>query len=481
MSGFLGVFIPVSIYDNFAALSADNPGMLKLAQLKTNLSYYMFEPNSTLSTDGYNVIAPTSGSGKWVRQTYGHELWRNQSTWYIDPLSGSEENDGLTSSTPIKTFQELNRRLDGVINTTINITILNDITETSPKLNVRTAKPGIFVNVFGTRTTVRTSTLTSAGTNATPASNLAPSITDTSVVSWTSEVGKFVEITSGAQTGAICQILKDTGSGTARTTPWMIASGVSAAVTTPPDSGSAYRVYNITDSGNLSINMSELTGRTVRLNDLIVNMLGAPGLCRFCIMKAMPACTGPFSFHGCNIPFVSQAYSTSQNAQTTFSGCGFLNSLKIEVDSGVITASDCIFQKNGSINANVIVNGNGAAFNSFTRCGFFDITISAIQVPTFATLSLGTDGFYGSGNTSSLLAISSGGMVSIPGSYVPTATTSASTHITLDGFTSHLPPLEASAGGSLPALSAMLTFTAWSSSPFSGNVTRSATGSRLIR
>ena len=63
--------------------------------------------------DDITIVKPTTpvGNRVYVRRNLGNERWRRQVTWFIDPLNGDDENTGLTDSTEIKTWAEVNRRM----------------------------------------------------------------------------------------------------------------------------------------------------------------------------------------------------------------------------------------------------------------------------------------------------------------------------------------------------------------------------------
>jgi hypothetical protein len=86
-----------------------------LAFVKSVQDYYGWEPKSSTTADGINIIAPTIGpAGRWFRRYIVSLLWTQQATWFVDPSNSSglanDENDGSTNKTPLLTFAELRNR-----------------------------------------------------------------------------------------------------------------------------------------------------------------------------------------------------------------------------------------------------------------------------------------------------------------------------------------------------------------------------------
>lgn len=100
-------------------------------------SYY-YDASSTLTADDITVIAPDTGSGRWIRMNLGNETWRRQATWFIDSTYGHDEADGTTAETAIQTHAELKRRwgpgraLLQPSGDTVEITILGDLPASDP-------------------------------------------------------------------------------------------------------------------------------------------------------------------------------------------------------------------------------------------------------------------------------------------------------------------------------------------------------------
>lgn len=127
---------------NIAELETVDPSAIAsgtMTFVATVRDSYYYDASSTLNADGITVIAPNTGSGRWIRMNLGNETWRRQATWFIDPSSaGDDEADGSTIETAIQTHAELRRRwgpgraLLQPPGDTVEITILGDLPAEDP-------------------------------------------------------------------------------------------------------------------------------------------------------------------------------------------------------------------------------------------------------------------------------------------------------------------------------------------------------------
>lgn len=142
-----------------------------------------------------------------------------QTTWYINPVAGNDNNSGLAAA-PIKTYAEYIRRtgLGRPINNAVNIYIVSDLPATDPLIisGTTNGRTGSGLHVHGVPTVLATGTLT-GWTAPVAATNTLPAITDTAVADWTPYAGKLLRLTSGPRAGVGCfWIIKNLGGNTAR-------------------------------------------------------------------------------------------------------------------------------------------------------------------------------------------------------------------------------------------------------------------------
>ena len=182
--------------------------------------------------------------------------WAAQTTWFIDPVSGSDASDGLTIGTALKTWAEYRRRMLAVGGShsagKVITTILSSLLATDPLIvdwAVHTSDyPTWGALVQGVTTQVRTGSITGY-ISRNPAINQSNVITDSGVTSWADDVGSLnghiVHFTSGAATGCYAWITKDLGSGSARLTTVFLASPEDVqGPETQPSVGDTYEILS---------------------------------------------------------------------------------------------------------------------------------------------------------------------------------------------------------------------------------------------
>ncbi len=152
------------------------------------------------------------------------DIWAAQTAWVIDSVSGNNINSGLPSFA-LKTWGELQRRMkltpNGHTVDGTTITLLNDLDSSDPMIiDWGCATNLVNVHVAGTPITIRSGSLTSVPTARTPASNLPNIITDSTVASWTADIGinsgRIIKMTSGPAANYYAWVTKNLGSNAAR-------------------------------------------------------------------------------------------------------------------------------------------------------------------------------------------------------------------------------------------------------------------------
>jgi hypothetical protein len=144
--------------------------------------------------------------------------------WYIDGTVGSDSNNGTTAATPLKTGEELQRRLGSYARWSHSVTIhvlANGMTD-ALVLRGMLSTTGLHLDVIGTPTVLASDVLSSylALNHATPR---ATEIVGTAITDFTPYRWRRVRITSGARAGWICWIATSNPNGvgvaTARVSP----------------------------------------------------------------------------------------------------------------------------------------------------------------------------------------------------------------------------------------------------------------------
>ena len=209
----------------------------------------------TLTTDAITVIAASGKAGyQWHRLGILNQNFFSVTNWYVDPVSGNDENTGLVGHA-LKTYQELSRRLFGRNTTTaVIVNALSDATD-ADILSVN------FAPLFSTSLTVLG--IETVANSGTVASHIVPNYIGGNTLNqititgfnWSTHVGKLVR-KSGASggTGVYASVLADLGSGTALIAP--------TALNGLPNSGSYFQTGDVVEVLNLTKAPRIQTGNT---------------------------------------------------------------------------------------------------------------------------------------------------------------------------------------------------------------------------
>jgi hypothetical protein len=200
---------------------------------------WVYRINSGLVANGADIVASLYGNGVWVRLTGQGTAAMAQLNWYIDPVNGSDSNNGQTPATALKSDAERQRRMgptpiwDGgqalggasLTAAAYHIFYLNDLPLTDP-VNIagfRALNAAIFLH--GSATPGQGKSILFSGTidaldtlDRTAGVNRSWQITSNALpVSWTASglIGKRVRLTSG-NVGAKSFPIKDLGAKKAR-------------------------------------------------------------------------------------------------------------------------------------------------------------------------------------------------------------------------------------------------------------------------
>ncbi len=182
--------------------------------------YFELDRTSTMTADGISVVTALGGTGRWIRMRIPHPFWITQTTWFINPSTGNDENTGVDSSHQLKTLSEFARRTyKQWLPASMTVTIagsLNAGDNVKPLIYGHFTTPAAVVNYVGVPTSVFTGTLSSC-----VARNGATSQPTTVQSSWTvaSLIGKLVEWTDGVGGFKRAVIVSDRGGGVAWLSP----------------------------------------------------------------------------------------------------------------------------------------------------------------------------------------------------------------------------------------------------------------------
>jgi hypothetical protein len=144
----------------------------------------------------------------WIADAYTDAL--AVSDWYLDAVTGSDQNDGITPSTALQSGAELQRRLGPQAAWSTSVTIHVGVGGVTDTLSIigDTLLPGVHVDVIGTPTLVADAGLVTAYTAMDHVTPRSPTIACAGITDWTPYVGMRLRITSGANAGAVTWVLK---------------------------------------------------------------------------------------------------------------------------------------------------------------------------------------------------------------------------------------------------------------------------------
>jgi hypothetical protein len=345
-----------------------------------------------------------------------------QADWYIDPIGGNNKNAG-TVGAPIASWAGLlgkwGSSLLAPIGGTLTVHILGNLNGTTDPVympsTVRLGN-GVLLVVQGVRTTVRTGTFTAVTPgNRTSVPALAWSVEDTAMgaATWTTDLGRRLRITSGANTGITVGIAKDLGAHQARIS-WPIDSSVPGG-NTPKGVVSVGDAYVVETLTQVCIGLVSPTGDTSEGSGLY------PTVCFF-DLESTPVSTANSNFTivdaTCNIYFYQCKIGTeltcgrsADDIGTWFVGCVFTTSFVtcngIMVLYGGVALGSEISSQGGAylyLSGDLLVQGGKLEPGSNIQIGamgVFDAPSHGIQtVAQIALQQVGdTDsGLYGAGN-----------------------------------------------------------------------------------
>jgi hypothetical protein len=408
---------------NIAALVAlddtavDDGGVVSV---KSVLDLWMLDKTDvTTPIDGITSVLPNSGVGRWNRMKLPALFWQLQTTWYIDEITGGDENGGATALSALATWDEYQRRIgegplevSHVVN--FSSTLVQDI-----HVNTTSIDENVTITLQG----VRSSAIYSGSVTAKQAQNAATNtdlqITDAALpVSWTASglVDKLYVLTSGPNAGAAGWVVLDVGAKTARITK---AYNEGAGTFVEPGVG---ETFDVVDQGLVEGELRGIEGGNVnvRVRDLrfldpgltVFSTKGGTWIFFFSDLEGgvvnMSGASEQSSFFGAVSTYATRLQATSfiLNERSTWNWYAtYLASGVTMRSSGVVlVGADSIMQYKG-VGANYGVRCNGQSrFNlrAAATFGVFDFTTNpgqrALRMTTGGTCNL-QNYLWGYGNT----------------------------------------------------------------------------------
>ena len=447
------------------------------------------------TADGITIVRNLDNTATWYRVSNKNPYWQSITSWAIDEVNGNDENNGDLNN-PIKTWPEFTRRISEIKSHT-TVSILNNMSYSiTGSFEMRTGKTLI---IQGVPTVIATGS-TTIFTSIAAATNSRGQITCAEIPSFTNYVGKLARVIDPAIVSPtvnefIVPILKTSGLDgyIALTSAWARAS----LSNTTPTSGKTLQILTLPTvpaiqlytTGSIQIryldivstNINEMTSIN-RLQNLGTVPYGSSeniqrGVFFGCIFRGYFCAPATQILIGCLI-IRSSFIPITLGSILIFIGGGCIGSI-FHNSCGTLTFQGFVIQTGNLSLGSVGFAGNTGRCSvelSSTTLGLGIFDSPDFGVALQGPVTLAGRALWGSGNTTYGFIISAGAIAQFDAGIIPTIT-GTSGDILFDGATTAIPPL--TAGGAVPAASALTTWSHWTSAPFSRNVMSYFNGTRI--
>jgi hypothetical protein len=239
--------------------------------------------------DGVNLVKAIFLPGFWERRNAsGSAAMMSQQNWFIDFTNGSDANDGLTSTTALKTDAERQRRMGPAPMWTLaeyHLRYLTDVPSSDPVIltgQLQSSACNIYLHSSVTNNQGKTtlaSLTADAVTVVAHATNTPLQITANAIVtSWTADglLNKRCRFTSGANVGGVVWPMADLGAKQARMNECQVTQTFTnplafATNTFNPAPTDTFVVEDLTSIAQLVINLTAQTNGTA--NAVVVDSM----------------------------------------------------------------------------------------------------------------------------------------------------------------------------------------------------------------
>ncbi len=470
-----------------------------LVYVKSVRDYFQLNKSSSLSVDNITVLLASDGVSKWIRKNIRDISWSLQSNWYIDPVSGNDNNTGDTLNSAIKTWAEFMRRVVS-INIGMTLTITSSLSEPL-RGTFETSSSSAYLKIIFIPTILASG---SASTFVDPTSSARGTTTVTDLTlsaggvgDFSNFVGKLLRAEGNADGYRYAQIFKAAAPTVANVGFW-----TRYLSNTKPTNGALVEVIDlptvptvdIVTLGGLPVEVQgcDILGGNTNPGDVpIINPLRSQQGVRTgvgtILLSSFNGCIFRSAFHGSQTWFLGCLVASGSginilpmNGSTaSFIGGGSLQNINLTAP-GVIALQGFTLQGAqltiGAFNFSANTAGVGVAVNGLTGslpiC-VYDSPGDGVYVRNGAQFNVST--LWGSGNTGYGVQVDNGGFMRATGTPIITGTAG---DVRLDLSTTAIPPL--TAGATVPAASNLTTWAQWAASPFNRNVISYTTGSRII-
>ncbi len=362
------------IHSDYAVVDGETVGVKSLRAM------FVYRRGSGASADGITIVASAYGDGVWERlAAYTDDSWLLQDTWYINTVTGSDEQGGNTAGTPIKTWAELRRRVgNGNFKQATLIVLQTDLPSSDPMI-VDFGCEGQ-LTVFGSTTIVESRALVSVTARA-PVSNAVGNVV-TGVTNFTPYVSRsyMLYMSDGPAAGAGAWVLKATGGGgvVGEVSSW-VKSNNSEAV---PVIGNLMLVV-----GLCNVAKAYLDSRLSIAGGLVVENVEfgtAPAL----VLRGMPMDTPP-TFVNCSFGVAALAAEQSTAVFTNCRFAGITASACLWILYGGATFGDAAFTNNTYAELRLGFIGQDGSIQGHSN-SYLNVLDAAVKITQTSGFLLGT-------------------------------------------------------------------------------------------
>jgi len=186
----------------------------------------------SLTAEGADAIKAQYIPGYWCRKEDDSGAFNTQLVWYVNSVTGSDNNDGLTSGTAIKTFAQLRERVGTpwylpAAQVDIYVSGVFPLPDTL-ELDIEQQETTSVVFHGAESVVAHVPTGFTAKTDMARGTNTRPDVTEASV-NWTTYEGLLIKDTATSP-AKYAWISADLGAGQARTSAWLAFDPVSTTI-----------------------------------------------------------------------------------------------------------------------------------------------------------------------------------------------------------------------------------------------------------
>jgi hypothetical protein len=344
------------------------------------------------------------------------QSWSNQTTWYIDPSAGDDNNNGATSTTPLKTFAEWRRRMPSMSrDTTINIVAGAVFPTTDPMvycpIDLQADGSAGFAS---TLTIVGTRTLTLLGTVSTSSDVItnAPAKIDLGV---TLTPGNLIQATSGVNSGATAVVLYLVSGTNYATSQWRAANGNSVV---PPVAGATVSKISLPTNPLCGFSHSHIAFQIQNIQFASMdNQNNAYLECDTCIIPGYSLIQASINvFMGCSI--TGTALQANQaGSSINLVNCGLTCGVRTVNPGAVIFLTRCTIAAPGTIGVEA---ADGGYLIFFGTVGIYKSSTTALDVHNGGQCDVGAALFGDNSNAGKGTRVRDGGQIRVITAITPT-------------------------------------------------------------